>query len=656
MQRRLRCEPAVTQHLPREEAETAVHRAEEGRRGAAVLPRSSRKGPMIMRPRTLAWLAVCGGLLAPLIGRSAPAPQGASPMPSPPPPRVVTLSALCLLDGAAHANRDYVLQETRQACVRGKPDLVVTPFLPFLSFQEGHEREELGPFAALAREHRTYLAVAMVERRKDGRRSHTAVLLARDGQVAGRYRQAHALPDEDELALGDDLPVFKTDFARIGLSLASDLFFPEVAWVQRMKGAEILLWQTAPPRFRQHHDWPALLKARCMDAHAPMVTAMYADPRTYVTNRYEVGMQGAAWGRSMVLNRVGVPVADTGYEDGIATAIMDLAKRKQEAWSPWYQRENVFYPNNMGDRTAFRPLAEPYRAPERPSYRRRAARIAVGGLWSRGVWSNQGVPEGMLRVIDEAAALKPDLLLMTEMAAKVNGASYAEVAALVAERARRMNAYIVIGGLGDDQHLSIAHVWDREGREIFQEPIYWTKGFPDLAVLDTDFARIGIQTCGDLYTGEIARTLALKGAELILDPSQYWGGGGETDDPIQGARAADNGCWIACAHWNTSDAALRSIIVDPYGKIVAATHFQREHVVATDIDFADTKVYYAGRRAEQSKPGDNGVNAYLTADLPEQRPGWRDMLFARRRPELYTILPSVNDVLMQYRPLKAPWD
>jgi predicted amidohydrolase len=384
---------------------------------------------------------------------------------------------------------------------------------------------------------------------------------------------------------------------------------------------------------------------------------MFADPRTYVTNRYEIGMQGAAWGRSQVLNRVGVPVADTGYEDGVATAVLDLSKRKEDPYAPWYQGENTFFTNCLGDRTAFQPLTETWTPPRVPSYRKRQARIAVIAQGSLGIWRNGAAPERMLELLDSfAAAVKPDLVLLTEMAANVTKPGVREGMEEVARRARALGAYVVIGGLGDEEFLSIARVWDREGQEVFAEPIYWTRGFPKLSVFDTDFARVGIHTCGDLYTGEIDRVLALKGAELILDPSQYWGAGGENDAPILQARAADNGCWVACAHWNTSDAAHRSVIVDPYGTIVAASQFQREGVIHADVPFDDARVYYAGRKPEQPTPGSREIPSYYTGDLPEQRHGWREMLFPRRRPELYGILPTVNEVTMKYRPAHNPWD
>ncbi len=150
--------------------------------------------------------------------------------------------------------------------------------------------------------------------------------------------------------------------------------------------------------------------------------------------------------------------------------------------------------------------------------------------------------------------------------------------------------------------------------------------------------------CGDLYVGEVDRVLALKGAEIILDPSRMWGGDGFHNEQMMRARAIDNGCWYACSHFQSSDPGLRSPIIDPYGGVVASSRFQEHGAIAADIDFDVEKVYYAGRKATQLKRGTNHVSAYVCEDMPEQRPGWRAMILARRRPELYGILPTTNDV------------
>jgi predicted amidohydrolase len=266
------------------------------------------------------------------------------------------------------------------------------------------------------------------------------------------------------------------------------------------------------------------------------------------------------------------------------------------------------------------------------------------------MWNNDDVPEAMFRVLDEAAKVQPDLVLLSEMRARVANETTQKVAEMVAERARQMNAYILIGGVDDKGHRSHAWLWNRKGEIVFKEPIYWTEGFPEINVYDTDFARIGVHICGDLYTGEIDRVLALKGAEIILDPSQHWGADGYNNELLLRARAVDNGCWVACAHWNSSDPGLRSLIIDPYGYVMSTSKFQQEGVIFVDIDFSESKVYYAGSKPQQPKRGENDVQSYFTEDIPEQRSGWRDMIFSRRRPELYGIIPTENEVIMKYRP------
>jgi hypothetical protein len=89
---------------------------------------------------------------------------------------------------------------------------------------------------------------------------------------------------------------------------------------------------------------------------------------------------------------------------------------------------------------------------------------------------------------------------------------------------------------------------------------------------------------------------------------------------------------------------MRSLVVDPYGYVMGASAFQHVGAFSVDIDFDQQRVYYAGSagRPNRSPYGPKG-------DLPEQRPGWREMIFARRRPELYGILPTTNAVTDQYR-------
>ena len=560
--------------------------------------------------------------------------------------RLRRAAAVCLLDGEDYRTRDYVLRALSAVPASEHPSLVVTPFLPFLSFTEGREASELADFASLARAKKIHLVLSLAETDREGRLRHTALLIDPSGEIAGRYRKTHRIDLDPEFVPGDELPVFDTAFGRIGIALTSDFYYPEVFEVLRLQGAEVLVWADYPERFRDHSAWPALLYARAVDSHAFLVTAHYADPRTYIANNYTYGMKGAAFGRSMVIDRSGTPRADTGYRDGAAELVFDLDERKVDVYTITHNDENTFYVPNKGGRAAFAPIAAPWTKPALPAFAKRRARIAVAFAEGETMWEDGAYPQVIMDLLDQAAALAPDLVLFSEQG--VRNPEEPEVKRgleAIARWAARHKTYVAVGGIGDAACPNGAlRVWDRSGKVIYIEPIYWMTGFPDLAVFDTDFARVGAHVCGDLFQFPIDRVLALKGAELILDPSQMWGPSGYHNDLLLRARAADNGVYLACAHWNTSDPGLRSVVVDPYGSVLAGSAFQRRGVVTADLDFSDAKVYYSGLREDQPQTGPVDIPAYFTPDMPRQLKGWRDMIFARRRPELYGLIPTENEV------------
>ena len=565
--------------------------------------------------------------------------------------RIVTISTLCLLNGEEYERLEYVLGGIAK-CPPGA-DLVVLPHTPFLSFRSEQAADDLRPFADCAAEAEAYLALSMTEHEGDDT-YFTAVLLDRGGGIVGRYRKAHALPDDD-VSLGDDLPVFATEFGPIGMTIGTDFYLPEIYETLRMKGADIITWHHYPERLRDHSMWEPMLMARCIDGHVHIVTAMYADEATYIAHQHGIGMPGAAWGRSMVLNRVGTPVADTGYEDGVATATVNLDKRKKNVWGDDFRTENVFIVSSYGDRKALHPVADAYVKPELPVYEKRTCRLAIGCLGRKDMWRDGQVPEAMLRLIDESAGIEPDLLLLSEQGCTATDETTARVMEMVAEKAAEYGCYIALSGIKVGDSASVLHVWNRRGEVVYEEPIYWEGVVPELEVFDADFGRVGGRNCGDLYTPFLDRVMALKGAEMILDPSRMWGASGHHNEMMLRARAADNAVWIACAHWNHSDPSLRSVIINPYGQVVAASDFQRDGIIHHDIDLADERVYYAGLSSEPGEHGETGLAAYRQGNLPEQRKGWREMLFAARRPELYGIIPTVNEVIMRYRPEKCPY-
>ncbi len=72
---------------------------------------------------------------------------------------------------------------------------------------------------------------------------NTAVLIDRQGRLAGKYRKVYLPREEIEggLTPGNDYPVFTTDFGRIGMMICWDTQYADPARALALKGAELIL-------------------------------------------------------------------------------------------------------------------------------------------------------------------------------------------------------------------------------------------------------------------------------------------------------------------------------------------------------------------------------------------------------------------------------
>lgn len=125
----------------------------------------------------------------------------------------------------------------------------------------------------------------------------------------------------------------------------------------------------------------------------------------------------------------------------------------------------------------------------------------------------------------------------------------------------------------------------------------------ELCVFDTDFGRVGMMVCYDLRFPEVARSMVLQGAEIILCPAEFPAGKvlpPRTDhwDVLVRATALQNLTWtVACNNFGTTPAGEnpfgRSMCVDPWGTVVAQCG-GHEDVVYAEIDLEYQKSVRAG--------------------------------------------------------------
>jgi predicted amidohydrolase len=113
------------------------------------------------------------------------------------------------------------------------------------------------------------------------------------------------------------------------------------------------------------------------------------------------------------------------------------------------------------------------------------------------------------------------------------------------------------------------------------EKLYFTPG-DSVTPLETELGRIGLMICRDVRFGEIARALALKGAEIFVVSFAA----GRIDLATQ-ARALDNGAYLIASNRVGQELDSRfcgdSKIIDPLGEILVSAGGEEGHVVA-EID------------------------------------------------------------------------
>ena len=106
-------------------------------------------------------------------------------------------------------------------------------------------------FGQLALKHQVVIVTSLFEKRAAGLYHNTAVVIERDGTIAGKYRKMH-IPDDPAyyekfyFTPGDmGFQPINTSVGRLGVLVCWDQWFPEAARLMAMRGADLLIYPTA---------------------------------------------------------------------------------------------------------------------------------------------------------------------------------------------------------------------------------------------------------------------------------------------------------------------------------------------------------------------------------------------------------------------------
>lgn len=186
----------------------------------------------------------------------------------------------------------------------------------------GPSTERLG---ALAKKHGIVVVGSLFERRAAGLYHNTAVVLERDGSLAGKYRKMH-IPDDPGFyekfyfTPGDlGFEPIDTSVGRLGVLVCWDQWYPEAARLMALAGAELLLYPTAigwdiddtdDERSRQRQAWILSHRGHAVANGLPVLSCN----RTGHEDS-PLGTSGIRfWGSSHVLGPQGEYLAEAGTD------------------------------------------------------------------------------------------------------------------------------------------------------------------------------------------------------------------------------------------------------------------------------------------------------------------------------------------------------
>lgn len=155
----------------------------------------------------------------------------------------------------------------------------------------------------LAKKYATYLVVGCLEAHPDiaGVMYNSAVVVSPDSSQVSVQRKVHVAGEEKHyFAAGKSIQVFETSIGKLGVGICYDAFFPEMARVQALKGAEILCLLFNAP-----------LAANCSDMVSSVSKARAVENRLYVLSSSRTGeaVEAAYIGDSVICDPLGGTVA-----------------------------------------------------------------------------------------------------------------------------------------------------------------------------------------------------------------------------------------------------------------------------------------------------------------------------------------------------------
>ena len=209
-------------------------------------------------------------------------------------------------------------------------------------------------FGTLAKELNIVLVLSLFEKRTAGLYHNTAVVIERDGSIAGKYRKMH-IPDDPAyyekfyFTPGDlGFEPIQTSVGRLGVLVCWDQWYPEAARLMALRGAEVLIYPTAigwessdekNEQTRQSDAWQLVQRGHAVANGLPVITVNRVGHEKDPSGRTN-GIQ--FWGRSFVAGPQGELLLELGQSEEMTIVDVDLVRSERvRRWWPFLRDRRI---------------------------------------------------------------------------------------------------------------------------------------------------------------------------------------------------------------------------------------------------------------------------------------------------------------------------
>lgn len=210
-------------------------------------------------------------------------------------------------------------------------------------------------FGKLAKELGIVLVLSLFERRAPGLYHNTAVVLEKDGSIAGKYRKMH-IPDDPAyyekfyFTPGDlGFEPIDTSVGRLGVLVCWDQWYPEAARLMAMRGAEMLIYPTAigwestdteEEKKRQLNAWITVQRGHAVANGLPVITVNRTGHEPDPSGQTN-GIQ--FWGNSFVAGPQGELLVEfTNEQEEVRVVEVDKSRSENvRRWWPFFRDRRI---------------------------------------------------------------------------------------------------------------------------------------------------------------------------------------------------------------------------------------------------------------------------------------------------------------------------